>query len=498
MSYDPSIQLGFSTRLTDDTQSSALPPKIFAQPFRLALKKGSTNDVTWLEVRSLQGLRNVFEKIEQGELTEIDRFSSVEMQLWGLMAEHAGFLRVRGSVSALAAGIQPLGDQAAALAEDLAMFTGGDDIAALGVLSSMQKTLKQRPLDNTPMSQPEVTHEFVKPDGINLTENGESALVKLVFGPEPGTSDALRRPRTQEGIKFQKDSENAIQLFLETPVPTLDERAAENTANEGCIDHGNKPAQDVCKLNAVPPTEAPKLVGGAAARVGRLVEIATRGFDNDADKEVRAEAEAAVSILTQMIEQGTTDLPNCVPFHDVEAFAKHYGTSVDELKKLGAYRTLAESTREARWAQNQNLHNLMAKLDEVDLANLVEGSQVEQLGTNLGTDAQEFTPPKPTQSDARIDLEAVRQRLLGESEQISGADHYKKREVTPASDTPAWKALRGCNEDPAVEWREEQKQSRRGPASMDTYRAEERLKDPYYGNVKDLRKPSDSEDPSDN
>lgn len=249
--------LTISTSLTNDSPTSLLPPKIFAQPFRLALKKGDSDDVTWIEVRSLAGLRGVFEKIEKGELTEIDRFSSVEMQLWGHMAEHSGFLRVQGSASSLAAGIQPLGDQAGALADDFASLMGGSDVDALNLLGAMQNTLKSRPLDRTPMGQPEVTHEFVKPDGVNLTAAGENALLDLVYGDLPTAS----RQDSSETTAFRKESENAVEIFLrDTPPATPEEVEAEALEAIDCQIAADSEA-----------TEGPIITGPEAEEMGRAV-----------------------------------------------------------------------------------------------------------------------------------------------------------------------------------------------------------------------------------
>lgn len=451
-------ELTISSSLTNDSPASLLPPKIFAQPFRLALKRGESDDVTWIEVRSLAGLRSVFEKIEKGELTEIDRFSSVEMQLWGLVAEHGGFLRVQGSASSLAAGIQPLGDQAGALADDFASLMGGSDVDALKLLGAMQNTLKSKPLDRTPMEQPEVTHEFVKPDGVNLTEAGEDALLDLVFGNGGDEFMNLMHKaakkageRTKEGVQFQKNVENAIQIFLDTPAPTADEKIAEDAALKECVDHPDtKTAAEICKENAVPLSEAPKKVGpeySDAGRVGHLIDVAVRGFDQQADEAVRAESEAAMEILGQMLQAGhpTTQ----VPFYDINEFALHYGTSIDELKKLAdaakassegraKNQARANSPLEARQNQEKNFLKLMASLGETALERLVAESPVEPM-----------TPEEQAAHDARVEAAKRKSRehpqtgtsssplnFVKEPDQPYGADHYKPREVKPADPNP--------------------------------------------------------------
>jgi hypothetical protein len=376
--------LSITTKLTNDIPSNILPPKVFVQPFRLALKKGESDDVTWIEVRSLQGLRNIFEKIEKGTLTEIDRFSSVEMQLWGLMAEHSGFLRYQGSDSSFAAGIQPTGEQTAALADDLSIFTGGDEIAALEVLGSIQSTLRKRPFDNTPMTVEESAHEFVKPDGVNLTEKGEDVLQDLVYGEQDLPAHAGKK-HSAEAVAFRKDSENAIQIFMETPAPTLEERAVEDEANKTCVDHGDKPLNEICKENAVPPTEEPKIVGSEAAKIGQLIAVAARGLDTEVDDVVREQSRAALDILHTMVEEGhRLDRPS------FEEVLKNNDVSMDVWVQLAGIGQKAKrrpndpnaqsklDPAEARKNQESNLKKLVSEVSEVDLESLVDQSPSEQ------------------------------------------------------------------------------------------------------------------------
>jgi len=202
--------------VVDSDEESLTPTKVFAHFFRLAFKKNE--DAVWVEVRTLDGLRNVARKLETGELQEIDRFTTLEMQLWGLMAEHSGFLRAQGSPSALAAGIMPLGAGAASLTHDLAAILGGDDVEAINELSTMQRIARgAKNLVSTDPSEPvESEHKFVKADGVNLTTEGEDALRDLVLGSTFGPDGTAKKPRA-ETVEFEKESENAIEIFKATP-----------------------------------------------------------------------------------------------------------------------------------------------------------------------------------------------------------------------------------------------------------------------------------------
>lgn len=304
-----------------------LPQKVFAQPFRLALKKNDV--VTWIEVRSLAGLRNVTEKLTTGELTEIDRFSSLELQLWGHLAEHTGFLRVKGSTSALAAGIQPLGEEAVALAEDLSAIMGGDDVEALGTLGDMQDMLSRRPIDNTPMEQQPVTHEFIKPDGINLTEKGEDALHELVLGN--GLTNQPDRVLRPEIVDFEKKRENAIEIFLaQTPEATPEEIEAEKQEAIEAATLGELKVKPLGRL----------ITGPAAALIGRYVAEVGRGLDNTEDKAVQEAAQKALEILEADAERAAKEeaevMAAAVPYTTVVEFLGHYGVTVADLRQLAA------------------------------------------------------------------------------------------------------------------------------------------------------------------
>lgn len=328
--------------------------KVFVAPFRMAFQKKDEDAIVWIEVRSLEGLRAVAKRLDKdGDLEEIDRFTTMEMQLWGHVAEHTGFMRSPASPSALAAGIQPLGPEAASLAEDFSALMGGNEIDGLNVLTAMKETLTRRPIDLTPMPEIEVTHEFIKEDGVNLTEKGEDALRELVLGKED--------PASKE---FAKATENAIQIFRETPEPTEEEREQEVREAIDCeIAHetGN--------------TEGGIKTGREVTHAGRLVADAYRGLDNEADKAVQAEAEEAIKILEKM-------MATVEKREDGADLLARYNTTMEELHRLATsakphdpHVPSANSPAETDRLNRENLRKIMKNVNELTLAIMVGESE---------------------------------------------------------------------------------------------------------------------------
>jgi hypothetical protein len=99
--------------------------KLFNKPFRMVFEVTGTEQVTWIEVESLSGLRHVADRLDKGEIREIDQYTSLEMQLWGHLAEYVGFLREPAQIeSPLSAGIQPLGAEVGELTNDMSRYVG--------------------------------------------------------------------------------------------------------------------------------------------------------------------------------------------------------------------------------------------------------------------------------------------------------------------------------------------------------------------------------------
>jgi len=408
-----------------------LHPKIFAQPFRLAFNRAadsknpdSREQTVWIEVRTLGGLRKVSDMLQSGELVQIDPFSSMEMQLWGLLAEHCGFMRAQGNTSTLAAGIQPLGSGIATLAEDLASIMGGNDEAALQMLGAMQNTLRSRPCSDGPMEQAPLTHEFVKPDGVNLTEEGEDALLNLVHGTGDVNVPTPNDKESAEAIAFRKTTENAVEIFLaHTPPATPEEVEAEVKEAVDCQTRGENGG---CKANARPP-EGEVKTGTEAARVGRLVAEVARGLDNEEDEAARNMSETALVIfntpdrkpnpklatpLQELLAHLCEALPSLrdIPTHELTAARiadaldravgrvpglEQFDVTMDDLKLLvvesGKIPPKTDPTAKSKIepdaaykAQLENLKKMMRETSEVDFARLVAQSETSEPSVEEG------------------------------------------------------------------------------------------------------------------
>lgn len=157
--------------------------KIFAKPFRIVMKKTADQTVTWIEVQSLEGLRTVCNRISTGELIPVDSFSTLDRQLWGHLAEHVGFLRYEGPADEFSAGIQPAGESFGSLMGDLTeLFGSSTDV--LSALSEMRDQLRRESENTAPHVESGEFGKYVKPDGVNLTPDGERILADVVGATE--------------------------------------------------------------------------------------------------------------------------------------------------------------------------------------------------------------------------------------------------------------------------------------------------------------------------
>lgn len=140
--------------------------KTFAKPFRVILTD-SEERTRVFEVRSLAGLRSLFDRIEREELREISKFASVQMQLWGFLAEHSGFMQAT-QPRTMEAGLGVLGPSAA-LVDDMADLFGGVD-AGVEVLRDARRMagIDKIPSKTIPLEEMrhqgvvEVSNEIVK------------------------------------------------------------------------------------------------------------------------------------------------------------------------------------------------------------------------------------------------------------------------------------------------------------------------------------------------
>jgi len=191
------LDVGIGANLVD--QSTKPIRKVFATPFRLIFVKTDTQDIHWIEVKTLDGLKNVVERIAKGELTPTNAFNTLDRQLWGHLAEYCGFLRteIPGAVSR---GIQPIGAEQAQLVEDMEEIFG-DTAGAFKALSEMRKSMIAESSDTSALNNDDKAITL-KDDGINLTKEGEEALVEILHGDMEGKPEVAKIIREQENAEI--------------------------------------------------------------------------------------------------------------------------------------------------------------------------------------------------------------------------------------------------------------------------------------------------------
>lgn len=236
-----------------------VPPKVFARPFRLVFKKKEDDTVTWVEVRTLDGLRRVASRLEpDGDLVETSRFATLEMQLWGHLAEHAGFMRYQATNTAVGAGLAPLGEAATALVDDLASLVG-DDAAAIEALGDAVSLVKRAcaPRGGTGVStkatpsEPKATSALLDESGVLLNPEGVEFLRGMVV---PGYEKM-----SPEAKKLQRETDTAIELMMKSepeernPDLLTPEQLAEMGVAAPEILTGNVAAQVGLAVEAVRP-----------------------------------------------------------------------------------------------------------------------------------------------------------------------------------------------------------------------------------------------------
>lgn len=227
---DPTLPHPFSALPHLVTEDAGHVRKVFAKPFSLLFKRPEDQTAIWIKVETLDGLRNVCQRIAEGGLVPVDAFSTLDRQLWGHLAEHVGFLRYAGPADDFSAGLQPAGAGFGELAGDLGDLFGED---ALGALSEMRKSLEKNnaeSLANLNKNLEPVQHRYVKHDGVNLTPEGEQVLSSLVGDPI---------------TPLKAESDNAIALMGESEPgltteemdaavkPEADNQAPESDAQKG-------------------------------------------------------------------------------------------------------------------------------------------------------------------------------------------------------------------------------------------------------------------------
>lgn len=186
----------------------AVKKKVFATPFRLVFKRTSDQALTWIEVETLNGLKNVIDRVSGGELVPVNAYATLDRQLWGLLAERVGFLRFEGpAVNGFNAGIQPLGSEQSEFAEDMSELFGGFE-PAIEAISEMRKRVLEEL--EAPEQLGRVTSaggSFLKSDGVNLTPEGEEELAKQVYDSHGSAN-----------VKVKMETANAEVLLQDTDV----------------------------------------------------------------------------------------------------------------------------------------------------------------------------------------------------------------------------------------------------------------------------------------
>ena len=236
-----------------------IPSKVFAKPFTLIFSDPEGRSV-WIKVSNLNGLKNVQASLLRGEIQEIPE-SPLMLQLWGLLAEHSGFMRTEMTASPAGAGIMPLGEGVAKLHDEFTDLMGGDPEEAIKQMNVMGRLAEGARLIHSGLTYvagvPECNPEgppLLKPDGVNLTEAGERRLVEMAT-----------RPLTEADWKVKKQADNAMALMDETkPGMTREE------ADAACMDHkfgvGVEPPEIVIPVDS---EGAEKLRQGISAFRGR-------------------------------------------------------------------------------------------------------------------------------------------------------------------------------------------------------------------------------------
>jgi len=153
--------------------------KVFAKPVRLVFKKIENQEVTWIEISTLRGLKEVIQRLAGGVLVPLNAASTLQMQLWAHLAEHVGFLRFNGPSDEFSAGIQPLGAEQGQLINDMKEIFGGID-PGLAALSNIRDQVMRDIEARQPVEPAGSGGQYVKSDGVNLTPEGEVALADLV------------------------------------------------------------------------------------------------------------------------------------------------------------------------------------------------------------------------------------------------------------------------------------------------------------------------------
>lgn len=158
--------------------------KVFVAPFRLALRR-KDGETVLMRVETLAGLKKVMAAYEAGDYLPGDGGMTLDRQLWGLLAEHVGFLRTPSiSDGEMAAGLEPLGEQGA-LVDDMTAIMGSVE-SGLDNLAVLRRLAAKRPETGVHVAD-EATVEggVITQKGVRFPSDDMVARALLDADPEP-------------------------------------------------------------------------------------------------------------------------------------------------------------------------------------------------------------------------------------------------------------------------------------------------------------------------
>ena len=240
------------------------PKKVFAKKFRLVFNKTDDQSTTWIEVESLTGLKRVIERVSKGELTPINANATLNLQLWGHLAEYVGFMRVE-SRGEFTTGIVPLGEEQGALANDMTELFGGAG-PAFEALTEMRNQLAKE-LDARQPVEPThiVSNKILKSDGVNFTPEGEDALIKLFQETDRRPFIGTPSEPADANTLFRKRADNASVIADQTETPSAVDNVDE-------MIQANRPDEELQTFTGPEAEEIGKKVEDAARRDSREEE----------------------------------------------------------------------------------------------------------------------------------------------------------------------------------------------------------------------------------
>lgn len=142
--------------------------KTFSRPLHLIFRDVSLQANKCIEVTTLSGLKTVIERLAKKELEPLNNYSTLELQLFGYLAEYIGLLRpVLPGLTKFNEGIECLGPDYAELVSGFAGLFG-DEASAIEAINSL--------IPPTPSSAS--SKQLDVDDYIDLVEASEPAAIE--------------------------------------------------------------------------------------------------------------------------------------------------------------------------------------------------------------------------------------------------------------------------------------------------------------------------------